>query len=195
MRNVNKYLTKVRKNKQTNKQLCIFLSKIFCFFQIIRIFVANIDGMNPTFDFILRIFVAALLGGVIGLEREYRDKSAGFRTHFLVALGSALFMVVSAYGFEGALVTENHRLDVSRIAAQVVSGIGFIGAGMIIFQKNAIRGLTTAAGVWVTAAIGLTCGAGMYLLAVSSTFMVLLGLEAFNFFLRRFDSKRKGEDD
>jgi putative Mg2+ transporter-C (MgtC) family protein len=80
------------------------------------------------------------------------------------------------------LVTENHRLDVSRIAAQVVSGIGFIGAGMIIFQKNAIRGLTTAAGVWVTAAIGLTCGAGMYLLAVSSTFMVLLGLEAFNFF-------------
>lgn len=151
--------------------------------------------MNPTFDFILRIFVAALLGGVIGLEREYRDKSAGFRTHFLVALGSALFMVVSAYGFEGALVTENHRLDVSRIAAQVVSGIGFIGAGMIIFQKNAIRGLTTAAGVWVTAAIGLTCGAGMYLLAVSSTFMVLLGLEAFNFFLRRFDSKRKGEED
>ncbi|MBR0488835.1 MAG: MgtC/SapB family protein [Prevotella sp.] len=151
--------------------------------------------MDPTFDFILRIFVAALLGGVIGLEREYRDKSAGFRTHFLVALGSALFMVVSAYGFEGALVTENHRLDVSRIAAQVVSGIGFIGAGMIIFQKNAIRGLTTAAGVWVTAAIGLTCGAGMYVLALSSTFMVLLGLEAFNFFLRRFDSKRKGEEE
>ena len=150
--------------------------------------------MTPTLDFILRIFVAALLGGVIGLEREYRDKSAGFRTHFLVALGSALFMVVSAYGFEGALVTENHRLDVSRIAAQVVSGIGFIGAGMIIFQKNAIRGLTTAAGVWVTAAIGLTCGAGMYVLAVSSTFMVLLGLEAFNYFLRRFDSKRRNEE-
>ncbi len=150
--------------------------------------------MTPTLDFILRIFVAALLGGVIGLEREYRDKSAGFRTHFLVALGSALFMVVSAYGFEGALVTENHRLDVSRIAAQVVSGIGFIGAGMIIFQKNAIRGLTTAAGVWVTAAIGLTCGAGMYVLAVSSTVMVLLGLEAFNYFLRRFDSKRRNEE-
>jgi putative Mg2+ transporter-C (MgtC) family protein len=195
MRNANKYLTKVRKKKQMNKQLCVFLCKIFCFFQIIRIFVANIDDMDPTFDFILRIFVAALLGGVIGLEREYRDKSAGFRTHFLVALGSALFMVVSAYGFEGALVTENHRLDVSRIAAQVVSGIGFIGAGMIIFQKNAIRGLTTAAGVWVTAAIGLTCGAGMYVLALSSTFMVLLGLEAFNFFLRRFDSKRKGEEE
>ena len=151
--------------------------------------------MEIELDFILRIFVAALLGGAIGLEREYRDKSAGFRTHFLVALGSALFMVVSAYGFEGALVTENHRLDVSRIAAQVVSGIGFIGAGMIIFQKNAIRGLTTAAGVWVTAAIGLTCGAGMYVLALSSTFMVLLGLEAFNFFLRRFDSKRKGEEE
>ena len=151
--------------------------------------------MDMTLEFVLRIFVAALLGGAIGLEREYRAKEAGLRTHFLVALGSALFMVVSAYGFEGALVTENHRLDVSRIAAQVVSGIGFIGAGMIIFQKNAIRGLTTAAGVWVTAAIGLTCGAGMYVLALSSTFMVLLGLEAFNFFLRRFDSKRKGEEE
>lgn len=150
--------------------------------------------MNTTIEFLLRIFVAALLGGIIGLEREYRDKSAGFRTHFLVALGSALFMIVSANGFDGVLITENHRLDVSRIAAQVVSGIGFIGAGMIIFQKNSIRGLTTAAGVWVTAAIGLTSGAGMYTLACASTFLVLLGLEAFNFFLRRFDSKRKPTD-
>lgn len=81
-----------------------------------------------TFDFILRIFVAALLGGAIGLEREYRDKAAGFRTHFLVALGSALFMIISVYGFEGGLLTDRHRLDVSRIAAQVVTGIGFLGA-------------------------------------------------------------------
>ena len=90
------------------------------------------------YEFILRIFVAALLGGLIGLEREYRAKEAGFRTHFLVALGSALFMIVSAYGFadvpmrgDGAM-----RWDVSRIAAQVVSGIGFIGAGTIIFRKT-----------------------------------------------------------
>ena len=146
-----------------------------------------------TYEFILRIFVAAILGGIVGLEREYRDKAAGFRTHFLVALGSALFMILSAYGFEHALVSSEHRLDVSRIAAQVVSGIGFLGAGTIIFQKNVVRGLTTAAGVWVVAAIGLACGAGMYLLAVAATAMVLLGLEAFNFFLRKFDRRRNGE--
>lgn len=149
-----------------------------------------------TFEFILRIFVAAVLGGLIGLEREYRAKEAGFRTHFLVALGSALFMIISAYGFgqvlEGAT---NIRLDPSRIAAQVVSGIGFIGAGTIIFQKNAVRGLTTAAGVWVVAAIGLTCGAGMYGLAVSAAVLVLVGLEAFNFFLRKFDRRRNEESE
>jgi putative Mg2+ transporter-C (MgtC) family protein len=144
-----------------------------------------------TTEFIFRIFVAALLGGLIGLEREYRDKAAGFRTHFLVALGSALFMIISAYGFEGTLVTESHRLDVSRIAAQVVTGIGFIGAGTIIFQKNMVRGLTTAAGVWVVAAIGLACGAGMYLLATAAAILVLLGLEAFNYFLNKF---RKRDD-
>ena len=153
-----------------------------------------------TLDFILRILVAALLGGAIGLEREYREKAAGFRTHFLVALGSALFMIISAYGFTDLLnpggayhdlsSEMNHRLDVSRIAAQVVSGIGFIGAGTIIFQKNAVRGLTTAASIWVTAAIGLACGAGMYELSAAATFLVLLGLEAFNYFLRRFDRHR-----
>ena len=148
--------------------------------------------MDMTWEFVLRIFVAALLGGVIGLEREYRAKEAGFRTHFLVALGSALFMIVSAYGFEGALVSPEHRLDVSRIAAQVVTGIGFIGAGTIIFQKseNVVRGLTTAAGVWVVAAIGLACGGGMYVLATAATILVLAGLEAFNFILHKFDKHR-----
>ena len=144
-------------------------------------------------EFILRIFVAALLGGIIGLEREYRAKEAGFRTHFLVALGSALFMIVSAYGFEGAMLTPEHRWDVSRVASQVVSGIGFIGAGTIIFHKSekVVRGLTTAAGLWVTAAIGLACGGGMFVLSIASTFLVLVGLEAFNFFLHKFDKKRK----
>ena len=144
-------------------------------------------------EFILRIFMAALLGGIIGLEREYRAKEAGFRTHFLVALGSALFMIVSAYGFEGAMLTPEHRWDVSRVASQVVSGIGFIGAGTIIFHKseNVVRGLTTAAGLWVTAAIGLACGGGMYVLSIASTFLVLVGLEAFNYFLHKFDKKRK----
>ena len=149
--------------------------------------------MDTTFDFILRITVAAILGGAIGLEREYREKAAGFRTHFLVALGSALFMIISVYGFEGALTSESHRLDVSRVAAQVVSGIGFIGAGAIVFQKNTVVGLTTAAGVWVTAAIGLACGSGMYLLSTAATVLVLIGFEAFNLFLRRVD-KRKAKD-
>ncbi len=145
---------------------------------------------SDTLQYMLRIFVAALLGGAIGLEREYRDKAAGFRTLFLVSMGSALFMIISAHGFGDTLLSGEHRLDVSRIAAQVVSGIGFIGAGAIMLHKNTVRGLTTAASIWVTAAIGLGCGAGMYVLSVSSTLMVLIGLEAFNFILRKLDRKR-----
>ena len=149
--------------------------------------------MDMTWEFILRIFVAALLGGAIGLEREYRAKEAGLRTHFLVALGSAVFMIVSAYGFDGVMNTPEHRWDVSRVAAQVVSGIGFIGAGTIIFHKseNVVRGLTTAAGLWVTAAIGRACGGGMYVLSIASTVLVLVGLEAFNFVLRKIDKHKK----
>lgn len=142
-----------------------------------------------TDEFVLRIFIAALLGGAIGLEREYRAKEAGFRTHFLVALGSALFMIVSAYGFTDSVYNELQRWDVSRVAAQVVSGIGFIGAGTIIFQKHIVRGLTTAAGLWVTAAIGLACGGGMYWLAAAATVLVLLCLEAMNYVLHRFGAK------
>jgi len=148
-----------------------------------------------TQEFIIRIFVAAVLGGIIGLEREYREKAAGFRTHFLVALGSALFMILSQYGFDAAIrEMPNVSFDPSRIASQVVTGIGFIGAGTIIFQKNVVRGLTTAAGIWVTAAIGLACGTGLYVLAAVSTLLVLIGLEAFNFFLHRMDSKNDKEE-
>lgn len=127
----------------------------------------------------LRFATALLLGGVIGVEREWRAKEAGFRTHFLVALGSALFCIVSQYGF-GEEVK-----DSSRVAAQVVSGIGFLGAGTIIFQKNMVRGLTTAAGLWVTAAIGLACGTGMYLAAMATTLLVLTGLEVLNAMIPR----------
>ena len=149
------------------------------------------------YDFILRIFVAAVLGAAIGLERDLRAKEAGFRTHFLVAMGSALFMIVSAYGFSDAMASDLHRWDVSRVAAQVVSGIGFIGAGTIIFRKaeNVVSGLTTAAGLWVTAAIGLACGGGMYVLSIASTLMVLVGLEAFNFILRKIDRRVKAKSE
>ena len=135
--------------------------------------------MTTELDITLRLAVAMLLGGVIGFEREYRAKDAGFRTHFLVALGSALFCIVSQYGFGFELK------DSSRVAAQVVSGIGFLGAGTIIFQKNVVRGLTTAAGLWVTAAIGLACGTGMYLPAVVTTLMVLVGLEILSVIIPR----------
>ncbi len=133
-------------------------------------------------DLTIRLAVAMLLGGVIGFEREYRAKDAGFRTHFLVALGSALFCVVSQYGFGFDLK------DSSRVAAQVVSGIGFLGAGTIIFQKNVVRGLTTAAGLWVTAAIGLACGTGMYLAAVATTVLMLIGLEVLSALIPRMST-------
>lgn len=122
----------------------------------------------------LRLLAALSLGGIIGIEREWRSKEAGFRTHFLVALGSALFCIVSQYGFGEDLK------DSSRVAAQVVSGVGFLGAGTIIFQKNVVRGLTTAAGLWVTAAIGLACGTGMYAIAAIAVVMVISGLEVLN---------------
>ena len=134
--------------------------------------------MDATYmELTIRLTLALLLGGAIGIEREYRAKEAGFRTHFLVALGRALFCLVSQFGFGVDLK------DSSRVAAQVVSGIGFLGAGTIIFQKNVVRGLTTAAGLWVTAAIGLACGTGMYLAAVLTTAMVLLGLEVLNYWI------------
>ena len=143
-----------------------------------------------TYEFVLRLFVAAMLGGVIGLEREYRAKEAGFRTHFLVALGSGLFMILSQFGFDNVLSNyEQVSLDPSRIASQVVTGIGFIGAGTIIFQKHVVRGLTTAAGLWVTSAIGMTADAGMYVLSIATTVLVLLCLEALYFILQHFGTR------
>ena len=135
-------------------------------------------------DFALRLLVAGLMGVLIGLEREYRAKEAGYRTHFLVALGSCLMMIVSQYGFMEVLKTDLIRLDPSRIAAQVVSGIGFIGAGTIILQKQIVRGLTTAAGIWATSGIGLAVGAGMYAVGISATLLVLLGLETLSYFFK-----------
>lgn len=140
--------------------------------------------MDIFWDFALRLFVAGAMGVLIGLEREYRAKEAGYRTHFLVALGSALMMIVSQYGFMEVLKTDLIRLDPSRIAAQVVSGIGFIGAGTIILQKQIVRGLTTAAGIWATSGIGLAVGAGMYAVGISATLLVLLGLETLSYFFK-----------
>ena len=123
-------------------------------------------------EVLLRIFVAAALGGAIGLERELRERQAGLRTHLVVSVGAALFTLVSAYGFHDF----GTRVDPTRIAAQIVSGIGFLGAGAIIRQGLSVRGLTTAASLWLVAAIGMAAGAGYWDGALVATFGALLTL-------------------
>jgi putative Mg2+ transporter-C (MgtC) family protein len=113
--------------------------------------------------------LALVLSSVIGLEREFRMKSAGLRTHTLVGVAAALIMLVSKYGFTDVLLRDVIVLDPSRIAAQIVSGIGFIGGGLIFVQKDIVRGLTTAAIIWLTAAVGMACGAGLPILAIFVT--------------------------
>lgn len=130
-------------------------------------------------DLLLRIALAGFLGGLIGIERQLRAKEAGLRTHILVGIGSALFMIVSKYGFEDILPESHVALDPSRIAAQVVSGMGFLGAGTIIIQKQIVKGLTTAAGMWVTASIGLVIGSGLYEIGIYGAFLTLIVLEVF----------------
>ncbi len=124
---------------------------------------------------LLRILLACLMGSVIGLERQRRDWTAGLRTHMLVCMGAALFMLVSMHGFTDVVGQKGIELDPSRVAAQVVSGIGFIGAGTIMFvRQQVIKGLTTAAGLWTVAAIGLAVGGGMYGAAVLTTVLALI---------------------
>jgi putative Mg2+ transporter-C (MgtC) family protein len=145
-----------------------------------------------------RLALAAALGSVIGLERELRDREAGLRTHLLVALGSALFTIVSAFGFHDVLAGSPSsvvRLDPSRIAAQIVSGIGFLGAGAIIRQGLSIRGLTTAATLWVVAAIGMAAGAGYYSGAVLTTVVALVALWPLRYVAYHFIERVKPEED
>ena len=120
-------------------------------------------------EYLLRIIVATLLGLAIGSERKNRNKSAGIRTHAIVALGAALIMVVSKYGF-----MDTDRADAARVAAQVISGVGFLGAGVIFVRNNLVNGLTTAAGIWATAGVGVAMGAGLYLIGVSSAVLIIL---------------------
>jgi putative Mg2+ transporter-C (MgtC) family protein len=132
-------------------------------------------------DILIRLLVAGALTGAIGLERELRDRAAGLRTHMLVGVGSALFTIVSAYGWGDFQFStaEGVVFDPTRIAAQIVTGIGFLGAGAIIRQGVSVRGLTTAAGLWVVAAIGMAVGAGYYSAALIATGIVLVGLGPF----------------
>ena len=129
-------------------------------------------------DLILRLVAAALLGSLIGLERQRLDKAAGLRTHMLVSVGSAMIMIVSSYGFERVIDPGRIVLDPSRVAAQVVSGIGFLGAGTIVVRKQSVHGLTTAASVWAVSAIGLAAGGALYLAATVGTATMLVILAA-----------------
>src|SRR5690242_5726241 len=132
--------------------------------------------MLPLSQIAVRLVVATVLGAVVGIDRERLERAAGLRTHAMVGLGAALFMVLSAFGFHDILGTPNVALDPSRIAAQIVSGIGFLGAGLIIVRREEVRGLTTAASIWVVAAVGAAAGAGMYLIAVTTAGLALLVL-------------------
>ena len=150
------------------------------------------------YDALGRLALAAALGSIIGLEREFREREAGLRTHLLVSLGSALFTIVSAFGFHDVLTHDPQvvvRLDPSRIAAQIVSGIGFLGAGAIIRQGLSIRGLTTAATLWVVAAIGMAAGAGFYSVAIITTIVALVALWPLRYVAYRMIDRVKPEED
>jgi putative Mg2+ transporter-C (MgtC) family protein len=140
-------------------------------------FAASLPTLNWD-EALLRLALAAVLGGLIGVERELREREAGLRTHLLVAVGSALFTIVGAYGFHDFIESGEAvvRTDPTRISAQIVTGIGFLGAGAIIRQGLSVRGLTTAATLWVVAAVGLAAGAGYYSGAVITTAVVLIAL-------------------
>lgn len=136
--------------------------------------MANITSINIQLPWLLRILIASLCGALIGYERAIQRKSAGVRTHIVVAFSSALFMIVSKYGFADLLKMSDMALDPSRIAAQIVSGISFIGAGAILVKRSQISGLTTAAGIWATAAIGMAIGSGLYFLGVLATALLFI---------------------
>ncbi|MEK3733488.1 MULTISPECIES: MgtC/SapB family protein [Paenibacillus] len=135
---------------------------------------------------LLRLLLAMLLGGLIGFERERTNHAAGLRTHILVCLGSALIMLLSVYGFSDFVREFNVRIDPARLATAVITGIGFLGAGTILFTGKSITGLTTAASIWVVGAVGLAVGAGFYFAAIVSTLLILLNLVVFNKLEQRY---------
>ena len=145
------------------------------------------DFLGGHLDTVYRLGIAAVLGGLIGIERELHGKTAGFRTHALVALGSALFMLVSIAVFEA--YQGRAEVDPARIAAQVVTGVGFLGAGAIIRSSAGIKGLTTAAGLWTASAIGLASGLGTFHIAFAGTAIALVVLVFFSWLGRRWGAR------
>lgn len=144
--------------------------------EVLSFFENSMLSLQNYLDFLLRIVVSMLCGGLVGLEREKRLKNAGLRTHIIVAIASCLMMIVSKYGFMDVVGIDGLRLsaDASRIAHGVVSAIGFLGAGVIFVRRESVVGLTTAAGLWATVGIGITIGAGFYSIGLFTTLLILL---------------------
>lgn len=139
---------------------------------------------NPEqFKWLIDLLVSVLLGFVIGFERKLRFKEAGIRTHTIVCVGAALMMVISKHAFDS-------DADSARVAAQIVAGVGFLGAGMIVYKQHEVRGLTTAAGIWATAGVGMACGGGQYILAIGATAILVAVQCVFHLKFRVFHSKR-----
>lgn len=153
---------------------------------------AIIDAIYNDFSesgyLLVRMVLAGFCGVVIGFERSRRQKDAGIRTHMIVALGAALAMIVSKYGFFDLLQFEGLRADASRIASNVITGVGFLGAGVIFVKDVSIKGLTTAAGIWTTASVGLAIGAGMYTVALGATLLMVLFQLVFHKFFTRLEN-------
>lgn len=133
----------------------------------------DIVPIHTQLEYFLRIVFAAFFGAAIGFERKNRLKEAGVRTHLIVCLGSALMMVISKYGFSDIVNLAGYKVDPTRVAAQIVTGIGFLGAGMIFVRKQTVNGLTTAAGVWATAGIGMAIGSGLYFIGMVSAVLII----------------------
>ncbi len=131
------------------------------------------ENIGTIAEYFLRILLAGICGGILGYERKHRGKGAGIRTHIIVAISSALMMIVSKYGFDDLIFGDEFKLDPSRVASQIVSGVGFLGAGMIFIQKKTVQGLTTAAGIWATSGIGMAIGSGMYAIGVITSLIII----------------------
>lgn len=147
-----------------------------------------LQDINESGFWLLRLIIAGICGATIGFERSRRQKDAGIRTHMIVALGAALAMVVSKYGFFDLLEFEGLRADASRIASNVITGVGFLGAGVIFVKDVSIKGLTTAAGIWATASVGLAVGAGMYTVAIGATVLMVVFQFVFHKFFSRLEN-------
>lgn len=155
--------------------------------KILADFIEIMRDTSSEWMYLIRILLSCLCGGAIGIERTLRQKDAGFRTHVIVALGASLIMIISKYGFIDILKYEGLRADASRIASNVVTGISFLGAGMIFVKGTNIKGLTTAAGIWSTAAVGMAIGCGLYITGVVSTVIIIVIQILFHTFLIGFD--------